>query len=154
MLNGLYNFYAELKIDTTSFLHDYYKKNKYLLTDEEDDDELDNDDNKSGIVPIRASKTLNLDDTKSASNAPLTKQGSSIIPSNGNNQSSINPSPSAEGKPKGKRPVLPANCSDAMKSYYETVEKVIDLIVKSYELTEANGIRLNTMLFLRDILIV
>lgn len=40
LLSGLLNFYHELKMDRSSFLNDYYRKNKHLLTDEEDDDEM------------------------------------------------------------------------------------------------------------------
>ena len=76
MLNGFNNFYNELKLDTTSFLHDYYKKNKYLLTDEEDDEEVDNDERQSEIIPLhkdRSTKTIQLsEETKStSSNGPI-----------------------------------------------------------------------------------
>ena len=139
MLNGLSNFYNELKIDTTSFLHEYYKKNKYLLTDEEDDEELDNDDNKSEIIPIhkeRLSKNVtSFEETKRISTNPPMKMGSSIVPNDNNTNNNV-----SEIKSKAKKPILPANASDAMKGYYEQVEKVIDFIVKSYELTDANGI--------------
>lgn len=140
MLNGLCNFHIELKIDTTSFLHDYYKKNKHLLTDEEDDDELDVDDNKStDLTTLRQSKTFALDEKASSKNT-LNKMSSTII-SDGGNKTNAAASPS-EIKNKGKKPILPENCSPAIKSYYESVEKVIyDIILKSYELTDVNGIK-------------
>lgn len=43
LLSGLLNFYHEIKMDRCSFLNEYYKKNKHLLTDEEDDDEIVDD---------------------------------------------------------------------------------------------------------------
>lgn len=142
MLNGLTNFYNELKIDTTSFLHEYYKKNKYLLTDEEDEDELDNDDNKSEIISYkeRASKMITpSEETKrNSANTPM-KMGSSIVPNESTNNNNSNSNVS-ESKSKAKKPILPTNVSDAMKGYYEQVEKVIDFLVKTYELTDANGI--------------
>ena len=142
MLNGLSNFYNELKIDTTSFLHEYYKKNKYLLTDEEDDEEVDNDDTKSEIIPIhkeRLSKNVPPSEETKRNSTPM-KMGSSIVPNESINNNNNNNKNVSEIKSKAKKPILPANASDAMKGYYEQVEKVIDFLVKTYELTDANGI--------------
>ncbi len=43
LLNGLINFYHELKMDRSSFLNEYYRKNKHLLTDEEEEEDLPED---------------------------------------------------------------------------------------------------------------
>jgi hypothetical protein len=141
MLNGFNNFYNELKLDTTSFLHDYYKKNKYLLTDEEDDEEVDNDERQSEIIPLhkdRSTKTIQLsEETKStSSNGPIKITN---INNKNNNNNGSNSNNVSEIKTKGKKPILPANATEAHKSYYEIVEKVIYSLLKMYELNETNG---------------
>lgn len=148
LLNGFVNFYNELRLDYSSFLHEYYKKNKYLLTDEEDDEELDNEENKHSEntnSKIRSSKTFVLsEDSKlieSKNTVSELKRASTMnIDNNKPNATNTNSTNTAEIKKSvGKKPELPPNISESFKSYYDEVEKVINYLLKIYELNETNG---------------
>lgn len=138
LLNGLTNFFNELRIDSNSFLHDYYKKNKYLLADEEDDEEMDNEeekqlDNNNSFIKFKNSKTFHLlDENKrnSVTTNPLKKMASVNIPENKNKEKELS---------KAKKPILPQNISDSQKSYYNSVDKVFETLLKNYELNDSNG---------------
>lgn len=122
-----------MRLDNTSFLHEYYKKNKYLLTDEEDDEELDSEEPKNfgdnHNTKLRSSHTINLEEKKNNSFTKDIKRASTI---------NVESKPIAAG-PIAKKPILPSNISDSHKAYYESVEKVTDFLLKIYELNETNG---------------
>lgn len=146
LLNGLVNFYNELRLDNNSFLHEYYKKNKYLLTDEEDDEELDNEDNKNienFNSKIRSSKTFVLNEESKiieSRNTGSELKRASTMNIDINKPTASNTNSIVENKKSaGKKPELPANINESFKSYYDTVEKIIYYLLKIYELNENNG---------------
>ena len=117
------NFYHELRIDSSSFLLEYYKKNKYLLTDEEDEEEGENEENKNLEIPSKKER-LSKQGTLTEENKVSLMNGAIKL---------------KEPSSKAKKPILPANITDALKTYYESVEKTVQTLLKLYELNETNG---------------